>query len=595
MKSRGVFQSEIVEATGSIRKVWESFGKFKKRAVLLLIMLVIASFLEAIGIALLLPILEIIIGDRTTSNFGLVLRSVLGELPARTSLVFILVIFFLLLVIKNVFIILTAKSNYGFLFGLRNYWMKKLFEIYVESDYNFILNNRQGALINNIIVEVEKAMFCLKFLVQFLSSAILTLFMVCVLFVTSWQITLCIMLFAGLMYLFSNKVVNRYSRNVGKNKIKYAKAVSNYASETITFIKQVKTFGLEPEIMDRFNEIVNKYTGTLTRFRIVSEIPKCAGEMLTFSFLILAVMYVLFFSHTSIKELVPIIGLFIFVGNRINVQSSVLVNSSMQMLSNVDSLYLVDSIVKSPPKKEDHMSGADFSGLQGDIVLQDITFSYENSRIILDKVNVTIPHGKFVLLIGPSGSGKSTFVDLLLRLQKPDSGRISINGENVNNYNLRSWRKKIGFVSQDILLLNTTIRENILVGKPNAGDEEIYTVARKVNAHKFIESLSEGYETVVGDRGLKLSGGQRQRVVLARSLIREPDLLILDEATSDLDQKLEGEIIDSLKESCKGKTVIFITHRLATASHADFICVLEGGKIVQSGTYEEVIGSTVGG
>jgi ABC-type multidrug transport system fused ATPase/permease subunit len=205
---------------------------------------------------------------------------------------------------------------------------------------------------------------------------------------------------------------------------------------------------------------------------------------------------------------------------------------------------------------------------------------------VLKGVSLTIPSGKKVALVGQSGAGKSTIMQLLLQFHRPDSGVISIDGVNINEYDLESYRQNFALVPQEVILFGGTIRENILYGKPGASEPEIIEAAKKANAWDFIKSFPEGLETVVGERGIKLSGGQRQRIAIARAILRDPAILLLDEATSSLDAESEKVVQDALNNLMIGRTSIIIAHRLATVREVDCIYVLEGGRIVEEGTHE---------
>ena len=563
----------------SLNELWEIFGERKGSAMLLLFMLVVASILEALGIGMLLPVMEIIIKGKTDSDFADMILSLSSNLTQEKTLVIALVVFFLLVLMKNIFIYLKNKVGASLLFGLRGYWMNELMKKYLESNYDFIVNRKQGTLINNVLVETEKAQLCLKFLVQFLSSVLLSIFMLVILFLVSWKVTTIMLLVVGLFVLLSNNLISSYSVRVGAEKLKYAKSVGNQVSESITAIKQVKTLGMEEHILDSFSSVVGKYVKTLSHFRVNSNLPQSIGEVFVVFILVITVVYIISYTESDIKSLVPIVAVFIVVGNRISVQVALLVNSRMQILSNIASLMRINSLVKDDVEREDLENGRKFEGLSGDIVFNDISFSYGGGNAVFKKLDFAIPKGKFVFLIGDSGSGKSTLIDLLLQLRVPESGSIIIGNNKLSEINIKSWRNTIGYVSQDIMLFNKSIKENIRDGKSDATDEEIESICKKLSADEFIQQLPEGYDTNVGDRGVKLSGGQKQRLVLARSMLHEPDFLIFDEATSALDQGLEEEIIKEIKTNSTGKTILFVTHRLSTAIHADIVYKLRDGMI----------------
>jgi ABC-type transport system involved in Fe-S cluster assembly fused permease/ATPase subunit len=220
-----------------------------------------------------------------------------------------------------------------------------------------------------------------------------------------------------------------------------------------------------------------------------------------------------------------------------------------------------------------------------------VEFGYDAARPILRGVNLTVPAGKRYALVGPSGSGKSTIARLMFRFYDVNAGAIRIDGQDLRDVTQGSIHGQIGVVPQDTVLFNDTVRYNIAYGRDGATEDEIVAAAKAAKIHDFIASLPEGYETKVGERGLKLSGGEKQRVGIARTLLKNPPILILDEATSALDTQTERDIQDSLREMGQGRTVITIAHRLSTIADADQIVVLEAGRIVEQGRHEELLAS----
>jgi ABC-type multidrug transport system fused ATPase/permease subunit len=230
--------------------------------------------------------------------------------------------------------------------------------------------------------------------------------------------------------------------------------------------------------------------------------------------------------------------------------------------------------------------------LKGDVVFENVHFSYPSRAGIevLKAINLTASSGERIALVGPSGAGKSTLISLLLRLYDPSAGRLLIDGRDARGYRLHELRGQMSMVPQEVLLFGGSIAENIAYGKPGASMAEIQTAARQANAHEFIKAFPEKYETLVGDRGIKLSGGQRQRVAIARAILKNPAILILDEATSSLDSESERLIQEALETLMQGRTSFIIAHRLATVRHVDKIIVITGGRIVECGTHEELQG-----
>jgi ABC-type multidrug transport system fused ATPase/permease subunit len=228
--------------------------------------------------------------------------------------------------------------------------------------------------------------------------------------------------------------------------------------------------------------------------------------------------------------------------------------------------------------------------LRGDIVFENVHFSYPSRQgvEVLHAINLAATSGQRIALVGPSGAGKSTLISLLLRLYDPSSGRLLIDGRDARDYRLAELRGQMSMVPQEVLLFGGSIADNIAYGKPGASAEEIEQAARQANAHEFIQAFPERYATLVGERGIKLSGGQRQRVAIARAILKNPAILILDEATSSLDSESERLIQEALETLMQGRTSFIIAHRLATVRHVDRIIVIAGGRVVESGTHEEL-------
>jgi ATP-binding cassette subfamily B protein len=227
--------------------------------------------------------------------------------------------------------------------------------------------------------------------------------------------------------------------------------------------------------------------------------------------------------------------------------------------------------------------------VRGEVELRNVTFAYQDRLPIIKNLSLHIPAGKTIAIVGSTGSGKSTLVKLLLRLYEVQSGTITVDGIEIQQLNLRDLRRCIGLVSQDVFLFHGSVAENIAYGSFDASDDEIIKAAKVAEAHQFIERLPQGYETIVGERGQKLSGGQRQRIAIARAILKNPPILILDEATSAVDNETEAAIQRSLERITVNRTTIAIAHRLSTIRNADRIYVMEYGQFVESGTHQELL------
>lgn len=252
------------------------------------------------------------------------------------------------------------------------------------------------------------------------------------------------------------------------------------------------------------------------------------------------------------------------------------------------------AVIEAEPEIVDLPGAGLLKNPEGDIVFHDVSFEYQSEEEVLHHISITIPHGQSVALVGPSGGGKSTVCSLIPRFYDVTAGSVTIGGQDVRTVSLKSLRRNIGIVQQDVYLFSGTIRENISYGKPDASDEEIRRAAQLADLDEFVSSLPDGYDTFVGERGTRLSGGQKQRISIARIFLRDPDILILDEATSALDNESERYIQRSLDRLSKNRTTITIAHRLSTIRDADRIYVIENGRVAEQGTHEELLGKADG-
>jgi subfamily B ATP-binding cassette protein MsbA len=250
----------------------------------------------------------------------------------------------------------------------------------------------------------------------------------------------------------------------------------------------------------------------------------------------------------------------------------------------------VFEILDRPPEDDDPPGALAFPGLHRELEFRDVWVAYEPDTWALAGLNLRVARGEMVAIVGPSGAGKSTLVDLLPRFVDPARGAVLLDGVPLARYTRRTVRAALGIVSQDVVLFNDTVRANIAYGdRAAATDQDVRAAARAANAHEFIERLPLGYQTPLGERGFGLSGGERQRIAIARALLRDPAILILDEATAALDAQAEREVQEALMRLCAGRTVFVIAHRLSTVARADRVVVLENGRVVEAGTHDQLL------
>ncbi len=366
--------------------------------------------------------------------------------------------------------------------------------------------------------------------------------------------------------------------------------------DSYTNIPTVKLFSHSERELEYAEEGMEEFLDTVKRqMRLVTGFDVCveiANYILVFS---VAAMSIYLWTESAIT--IGAIALAISLALRINGMSMWIMWEVGALFENMGTVVDGISTLSKPVSIEDKPNAPDIEVEKGGIHFDDVSFNYgEDDKGVLNNLNLNIKPGEKVGLVGRSGAGKSTLVNLLLRFHDVEKGAIRIDGQNISEVTQDSLRSKIGMVTQDTSLLHRSIRDNILYGRPDAGEEALIQATQQAHAHEFIETLTDpfgnvGYDAQVGERGVKLSGGQRQRIAISRVLLKNAPLLILDEATSALDSEVEAAIQESLNELMQGKTVIAIAHRLSTIAAMDRLIVLDKGNVVEQGTHQELISS----
>ncbi len=364
--------------------------------------------------------------------------------------------------------------------------------------------------------------------------------------------------------------------------------IANVIQENILSQSVVKLFGLQPRTINNFSKDLQALKKVYVKAKfssyLVQRIPT-----LVFVFVQLAIISI--GAVMTYKNIITVGTLVSFqvllVGLNLNILSFTF--SLPYLIEGIAAMQRISVLLAEVPQVQDAPDAIELPHFSREIRFDNVTFNYSSERKGVNNLSLTIHQGDFVVFVGHSGAGKSTIVNLLTRLYDPDKGSILFDGIDLRSCTQKSLREQIGLVSQEVILFNTSIRENIRMGYLEATDEEVEIAAKDAEIHEFILTLPQGYDTPVGDRGGQLSGGQRQRIALARALVRNPAILILDEATSALDLVTEAGILATIDRISKQRTVIMITHRIAHALRADKIFVLENGSIVASGSHTDLL------
>lgn len=361
------------------------------------------------------------------------------------------------------------------------------------------------------------------------------------------------------------------------------------SQENLSAYAVVKAFGLEERVAGTFRARVQQLLKKKLRLNLVTQFFTASINMAVNlgQMIVLGVGGYLVIKGT-ISDPGTLVTLLLLLPS-VFVPIAVLADVGQSIQTASGSVERVSQVFDEPVEIEDKPDAGDLAPLANEIKLEDIAFGYSDERMVLDGLNLSIPAGKNVAIVGPSGSGKSTIVNLLMRFWDPKEGRVLFDGHDVRDVTLASLRGQIGIVFQDTFVFNSTLRDNIAIGRLGATDAEIEAAARAAQLDSYVEQQPAGYDTVLGERGVRMSGGQRQRLAIARALLRDPAILILDEATSALDANTEAEILETLAHVVKSRTTITITHRLAMAAMADIVVVLDQGKVAEIGPHRELV------
>ena len=409
------------------------------------------------------------------------------------------------------------------------------------------------------------------------------------LIITSWQLTLFTLLVVPGMGWIMGKVGKKLKRQSLEAQAKWSDTMSQL-EETLGGLRIIKAFIAEQKMINRFTECSNEFRDATNRVAMRQALAHPMSEFLG-TLLIVVVLWfggsLILGNHSSIDA--PTFIFYMVILYSVINPLKEFSKAGYNIPKGLASMERVDKILKAENKIVEIPNPKPLNGLEEQVEFKDISFSYDGKKEVLQRINLTVPKGKTVALVGQSGSGKSTLVDLLPRYHDVQEGTITIDGVNIKDVRISDLRSLIGNVNQEAILFNDTFFNNIAFGVENATMEQVIEAAKIANAHDFIMEKEDGYHTNIGDRGSKLSGGQRQRISIARAILKNPPILILDEATSALDTESERLVQEALERLMKTRTTIAIAHRLSTIKNADEICVLYEGEIVERGKHEELL------
>lgn len=581
-----------------ISKLMRYIGQYKGQVVLFFFTTLLSVVFALFSFGMLAPVLQtlfvggqpnLVVGNSMTAKITKYINDFILQHDKLTALTYSVLIVVAFTILKNLFIYLSLSIlnpiRYAVLRTLRNDMFTKVLSLPI----GFFTEERKGDLISkmtNDINEIEVSI--MNVLESFIREPLTLLVVLTSMILISPQLTVFLVLFLPIAGIVIGRVGKSLKRPSNMAQEQLGKMLG-VIDETLVGMRVVKAFNAERHQHLKFMELNN------TLFRIRNQISrrKELGSPLSETLGIIVVCIILWYGgrlifsgDTSLTGplFIVYIGLFYQIINPMKNLSTALnnVQKGSAALERIDSLLMAENnIIERPDAKV-------ISSFNDMIELRDVHFAYGDKKV-LNGINLTIKKGKTLALVGASGSGKSTLVDLVPRFHDVTAGEILIDGQNVKDVKLYDLRRLMGVVSQDPILFNDTIYNNITLGTGGANQQQVEEAARIAHAHNFITNKPEGYNTIVGDRGTRLSGGERQRVTIARAVLKNPPILILDEATSSLDTESERVVQEAINTLMQNRTSIVIAHRLSTVQHADEIIVLDKGRIAEQGTHTELI------
>ena len=522
-------------------------------------------------------------------NFNFFLSKIIQDHGGSRALMLVSGLVIIMALLKTGFKFLAnyyiSPVRVGVVKDIRNKVYKKILRL----PMSFFSESRKGDVISRAGMDVNEVEVSVMSSLEMIFREPITIVIFLVyMFILSYQLTL----IALILLPISGLIIGRLGKNLRKRSLKAQTQqgwILSLLEETLSGIRIIKAFNAEKKVTRKFEEANQAFTDTVNRvFRrrfLASPMSEFLGTVLMMVLMYAGGMIVL--NQTSALSSEAFIA-YLIVFSQIITPAKGFSTGYYNIQRGLAAMDRIDEILETKVHIKDKPDSIAVEDFETTIEYRDVSFSYETEPV-LKNINLTIEKGKTIAVVGKSGSGKSTLVDLLPRFIDPDKGTILINGKPINDYKIVDLRNLFGIVSQQSILFNDTYFNNIAFGMDAVDEEDVIRAAKIANAHDFILENPEGYEANVGDAGSKMSGGQRQRISIARALLKNPPILILDEATSSLDTESEIYVQEAIENLMKNRTSIVIAHRLSTVKNADEICVLEEGEIAERGNHEELL------
>ncbi|WP_341228016.1 ABC transporter ATP-binding protein [uncultured Arcticibacterium sp.] len=585
-------------------------GNLRKFVIPFLFTSLIAAVFGVLNLVLLKPILDVLFGQvepevisgmlQKPSNlnvldwFNYYFAYFLEEKGKLGALQFVCVSLILGIFIGNIFRYLSLRLLEGFKVNMVSNLRQAIFDKSLLLPIGFFNNQKKGDIISRITTDVQEVE---NSIANTFSAAIKELFLLVgyliALFYMSYKLTLFALIVIPITGTFLGLMLKKLRHDAGEGQGRLSNIMS-LMDETFGGMRVVKGFVAEKFISNKFETENQGYKRSIFSYAAKRELANPFSEVVGVSMVASLLLYggSLILSDQSALDASTFMA-YIALFSQVVRPAKTIAQAFSASQRGIASGDRILEVLNMEPEISDSLNAKEVKTLDNEIAFENVSFAYEEGQKVLQNVNFKLCKGKTVALVGPSGGGKSTLADLLPRFYEPTEGKIKLDGTDINEISQASLRNLMGIVTQDPVLFNDTIYNNITFGK-DVSREEVLAAAKIANAHEFIEEQFEAYETVIGDRGVKLSGGQRQRISIARAILQNPPILILDEATSALDTESEKLVQDAIMHLMKDRTSLVIAHRLSTIQHADEILVIDKGQIAERGTHQELFANADG-
>ena len=576
--------------------IWEILTTSERKSfVFVLLLSIIMAFFETIGVAVILPFLKVLSEPEIIQSNEILswVYDLLGSETPKDFTVALGIGAFLIIVIG---MITRGFVTYAlFKFSLmRSYSLSaRLLKGYLHQPYTWFLSQNSSELGQSLLSEVDLIVReCILPAVIFVFQALVSLLIVCLLFYIEPLVALGAFFVIGATYLLVYFSLRKAMTRVGAGRFLANKERFQVAQEATGGIKEIKVMSLENVFIEQFKSPALRMAKYQTLGLIIGVLPRFALEAVAFGGFIFFVLIMIIYRDAGIEDLLPLLGLIGMSATKLFPAIQQMYRQLTQIRMTAPAFEKLHHNLTTLNTNPNVLTNIEPLRLKSEIALDQVEFKYPSSEAaVLETFSMKIRAGSTIGFVGGTGAGKTTVVDLILGLLRPDTGSVTVDGVEIDQTNIAAWQQSIGYVPQSIFLTDDTLASNIAFGarKDEIDMKAVERAARAAELHDFIKSdLPEGYQTIVGERGIRLSGGQRQRIGIARALYRDPDVLILDEATSALDNITERAVMKAVHNLGGAKTVIMIAHRLSTIKNCDTIFLLEHGKLLDQGKYDDL-------